>query len=281
MKKIFKISVWIVLSFLVLILVGVSLFVYKVKNGFPVSYETEIPKINFPAGKKAVLLFSKTTGYRHGESIVVSKIAFEEMAAANGWFLYQTEEGGVFNPEQLEKFDAVIFNNSTGRVLNDEQQKHLEKYVENGGKLIGIHGSGDDSHHWNWYNQNLLGAKFSHHPLNPQLQEAEVSLGEGLDSALSKGLTQRWTHTDEWYVFFENPDVNGFQILYTIDGEKIFPDGNLLWIKDKDFGMGEAHPVAWYRTIGTGKTFYTSIGHDQKAWLQKPFLQLLENAVEW
>lgn len=281
MKKIFKISAWIILTFLVLILAGGSLFVYKVKNGFPVSYETEIPEINFPAGQKAVLLFSKTTGYRHGESIAVSKISFAEMAAANGWFLYQTDEGGVFNPEQLEKFDAVIFNNSTGRVLNDEQQKHLEKYVENGGKLIGIHGSGDDSHHWDWYNENLLGAKFSHHPLNPQLQEAEISIGEGMDSALSKGLTQRWTHTDEWYVFFENPEVNGFQILYTIDGEKILPSGNLLWMTDKDFGMGKVHPVAWYRTIGTGKTFYTSIGHDERAWLQKPFLQLLENAVEW
>ncbi len=281
MKKIFKISAWIILTFLVLILAGGSLFVYKVKNGFPVSYETEIPKIDFTAGQKAVLLFSKTTGYRHGESIAVSKIAFEEITATNGWFLYQTEEGGVFNREQLEKFDAVIFNNSTGRVLNDEQQKNLKEYVEKGGKLIGIHGSGDDSHHWDWYNKNLLGAKFSHHPLNPQLQKAEINLGVDLDSALSKGLSQRWTHTDEWYVFFENPDVNGFQILYTIDGEKIFPDGNLLWITNKDFGMGKVHPVAWYRAIGNGKTFYTSIGHDEKAWSQKPFLKMLENAVEW
>jgi hypothetical protein len=78
MKKIFKISACIILTFLVLILAGGSLFVYKVKNGFPVSYETE----------KAVLLFSKTTGYRHGESIAVSKIAFEEITATNGWFLY-------------------------------------------------------------------------------------------------------------------------------------------------------------------------------------------------
>jgi uncharacterized protein len=37
--------------------------------------------------------------------------------------------------------------------------------------------------------------------------------------------------------------------------------------------------VAWYRLVGKGRTFYTSIGHDSMAWLQGPFLQLLENAI--
>jgi type 1 glutamine amidotransferase len=60
----------------------------------------------------------------------------------------------------LAKFNTVIFDNSTGEVINDEQKRALEQYVENGGGLIGIHGAGDDSHHWDWYEQNLLGANF-------------------------------------------------------------------------------------------------------------------------
>ena len=32
--------------------------------------------------------------------------------------------------------------------------------------------------------------------------------------------------------------------------------------KDKNFGMGKDHPVAWYRRLEKGRTFYTSIGHD-------------------
>jgi len=98
--------------------------------------------------QRAVLLFSKSTGFRHESSINSSKTVFAELAKVNNWFLYETEEGGVFNPEQLSKFNVVIFNNSTGRVLMGEQQKALEQYVENGGSLIGIHGAGDDSHHW-------------------------------------------------------------------------------------------------------------------------------------
>ena len=279
MKKFLKIFLWSIASLVVVLGVLLAGFIYKVKNGFPVSYETEAPAIDIPADQTTVLLFSKSTGFRHGESIEAGKTVFADLAKKNNWFLYSTEEGGVFNPEQLAKFDVVLFNNSTGRVLNDEQQKALEGYVEQGGSLIGIHGAGDDSHHWDWYEQNLLGSKFSHHPLDPQLQETDVTLHAVPDSAMVQGLPATWKHTDEWYVFFENPETKGFHLLYTIDGDKINPSGNMLWMKDKNFGMGKEHPVAWYKATGKGQTFYTSIGHNALAWEQEPFLRLLENVV--
>ena len=161
MKKLLKFLLWSILAVSIVIGVLVAIFIYKIKNGFPVSYETEAPAIDFPSGKKAVLLFSKSTGFRHGESIDAGKTTFAALAKKNEWFVFDTEEGGVFNPDQLSKFDVVIFNNSTGRVLNDEQQKFLEDYVEQGGTLVGIHGAGDDSHHWDWYENNLMGSKFS------------------------------------------------------------------------------------------------------------------------
>lgn len=270
---------WTFITIFVLIVVFVVGFIYKVKNGFPVSYETEIPIIQFPEGKRNVLLFSKATGFRHGASIDAGKDVFASLAKKNDWFLYTTDEGGAFNAEQLAKFDAVIFNNSTGRVLNDEQQRSLETYVEQGGNLVGIHGAGDDSHHWDWYINNLLGSEFSHHPLDPQLQEAVIALNPVPDSVIRAGLPATWTHTDEWYVFYENPRAKGFSILFTIDGERIRPSGNMLWMRDKDFGMGKDHPVAWYRTVGKGRTFYTSMGHDAGAWKQEAFVRMLENFV--
>ena len=279
MKRFLRIFLWSVASLVVLLTISGAVFFYKIKNGFPVSYETEVPAIDFPSGRTTVLLFSKTTGFRHGESIDEGKKVFEGLAKKNDWFLYSTEEGGVFNPEQLAKFNVVIFNNNTGRLLNEDQQNVLEQYVENGGSLIGIHGAGDFSHHWDWYEQNLVGPLFSHHTLNPQFQETEITLNIVKDSLLSQGLPPQWTHADEWYVFFENPREKGFNIIYTIDGEKINPDGNILFTKDKNFGMGKDHPVAWYRTTGKGRTFYTSMGHDATAWKQEAFVKMLENAV--
>ncbi len=279
MKKAIKIILWTFISVVVLGGAAMALFFYKITNGFPVRYETEKPVVNFPEDRNSILLFSKSTGFRHSESIEEGKKALNALAEKNKWFLFNTESGGVFNPEQLAKFKVVIFNNCTGRLLNNEQQKALKNYIEGGGIWIGIHGAGDNSHHWNWYEKNLVGASFSHHPIKKHLQEASVNLNPVPDSLISTGLPASWKHTEEWYVFYDNPRANGFNIIYAIDGEKIAPDGNILWERKKNFGMGKDHPVCWYRRTGKGLSFYTSLGHDSTAWLEPAFIQLLQNVI--
>ena len=279
MKKTGKIILWSLLGIGVLFGAAIGIFFYKISYGFPVTYETEKPAIPFPPNQPAVLVFSKTTGFRHGESIDASKPVFAQMARRNGWFVYETEEGGVFNPEQLHRFKAVIFNNSTGRVLSDAQQQALSRYVEAGGALVGIHGAGDNSHHWPWYETHLLGTRFSHHPINPQFQKTTVRVEPAVDPAFTRQLPPSWVHEDEWYVFFGQP--KGVQVVSYINGDQIIPDGNMLWIKDKNFGMGPYHPVAWYRPVGKGKTFYTSMGHGKDVWQDAHFVRLLENGLLW
>lgn len=279
MKRFFRYFIRTILALLVLLFAAGWLFIYKVKNGFPVSYETNPPVISFPQNATKLLLFSKSTGFRHSESIEKGKHAFDSMASVNHWFLYSTEDGGVFNAAQLNQFDVVVFNNCTGRLLNEEQQKTMEDYVNAGGHWIGIHGAGDNSHHWDWYDQNLVGAKFSHHALVKHLQQTAVLVNAQADSTLVNKLPGQWAQTDEWYVFYKSPKESGFTIVCSVDGDKIDPSGNFLWMKDKGFGMGKEHPVAWYRATGKGTTFYTSMGHDASAWAQPEFVQLLENAV--
>jgi type 1 glutamine amidotransferase len=279
MKKFIKIVGWTILCLILLFVGAGSLFIYKVKNGFPVSYETEKPTISFPDSTGAILVFSKTTGFRHAESIEASKPIFSEIAKRKGWFLHETEEGGVFNAEQLAHVDVVIFNNTTGRLLDETQQAALQSYVENGGTLIGIHGAGDNSHHWPWYEANLIGAEFSHHPLEPQFQTTSVIRDEGTDTTLTQGIPAQWTSTDEWYVFYKQP--SNAKILFHIQGDKILPSGNMLWMKDKNFGMGKFHPVAWQKTVGKGRSFYTSMGHSKEVWGHCEFVRMIENAMEW
>jgi type 1 glutamine amidotransferase len=280
MKKTIKVLLWSILSIFILAVVFIAGFIYKVKYGFPVSYETKTPVIDIPSDRITVLLFSKATGFRHGGSIKAGKQVFADLAKKNNWFIYDTEEGGIFNSAQLAKFDMVIFNNCTGRLLNEMQKKAMQEYIEQGGNFIGIHGAGDYSQHWDWYTEQLVGARFSHHPIEQHLQEASVTRNPIPDSLLVEGLPETWTHTDEWYVFYENPRARGFNVIYTIDGEKINPSGNILWMKSKNFGMGKDHPVAWYRATGKGRSFYTSIGHDAAAWQQAAFVLMLENAIK-
>jgi type 1 glutamine amidotransferase len=283
MKKVFRILLWSALTLVVLLGLLFMGFMYKVKNGLPI-FETEIPKIDFPANQEAVLLFTKSTGFRHSGSIDASKPIIAEMAKKNNWFLYETEEGGVFNTEQLAKFNVVIFDNSTGRLLNDEQKTAFEKYVENGGNFMGIHGAGDNSHLWPWYTKNLTGSDFSHHALPEgfKLQNTEVSIDSQADSLTMVGIPSKFNHADEWYVFYENPRKHGFNIVASIDGSSVETNGNMKFLaSDKNFGMGKDHTVAWYKAVGKGKSFYTSMGHDESCWKNENFVKLVENGIRW
>ena len=248
MKKFLKYFFIVLLSLFVMLIIAAKIFSYKVEYGFE-REQTEKHNIEVPKDQSTILLFSKTTGFRHSGAIKNSKKVIGEIAAQNRWYLYDTEDSGIFNEDELAAFDVVIWNNSTGVCLNDNQRAIFENYIKNGGAYIGIHGSGDHSHHWEWYLDDLIGAEFSHHPLKNQIQEATVSLSPNADSTLSDGLLSSWQHNEEWYIFYDTPEKNGFKVLYSIDGTKIDTDGSLPLIISKNNGMGKNHPVAWYKEV--------------------------------
>lgn len=267
-------------SVVVLLTIAYHVLMYKVKYGFAKN-QFRKHHIEIPFDQPTILLFSKTTGFRHAKAIKASKSAFSQMVKRNDWFLYETENAGIFNEEELRRFDVVIWNNNTGRVLTDNQRILFENYIEDGGSYIGIHGAGDFSHRWDWYKNEVIGAEFSHHPIRNHIQSAEVQLQPGTDSLLSAGLPTSFRHDEEWYVFYDTPEKNGFKALYKIDGNEIDPNGNILFEKSKDFGMGANHPVAWYKHVGEGRVFYTSMGHLGEAFESENFMGIIENAVNW
>ena len=275
-----KIVLKIFLGLVLLLIIAMGAFIWKARYGFNF-YETDPHELPSNLSGKTVLLFSKTNGFRHGEAIETAIPAFEKMAADNGWALYSTDDGGVFNPEQLQIFDVVIWNNCSGKVLNEEQREHFKNYLENGGGYLGIHASGDNSHQWDWYEQNVIGALFSHHPLDPQFQKATMNLEEG-NAVLTDGLLKTWEREEEWYVFYESPRDKGFQVLYTVDEGNMKMSGNVpLLASDKDFGMGEDHPIVWYRPLNKGRVVYSALGHAGSAFEEPDHLKMLENAIRW
>jgi uncharacterized protein len=269
------------LTLITIFLIVFGVFMYKVKYGMPF-YETEKPALSLQKDDFNVLVFYKTNGFNHSDAIEEASLpALDQLASDNNWHLFKTNEGGVFNPDQLSLFDVVVWNNTSGRVLTDEQRTAFKDYVENGGGFVGIHAAGDASHHWDWYYDNLISTTFSHHPIKEHLQANTIILQPDVDSSLALGLAPSFEHTDEWYVFNSNPADNGASIIYAMDGEKINPDGNMLWIKDKDFGMGKFHPNMWYKSVGKGKAFYSAMGHTKKTFENEHFLKALSNGINW
>lgn len=283
MKQVLKTILYITLTLIAIAAINITFFIYKAKTGIPV-YESRAPTLPTEMKDFSVLVFSKTNRFRHGGAIKAAIPAFEQMAAERNWTLFSTSNGAVFNAEQLAKFDVVVWNNSTGKVLKDEQRAAFKAYMENGGGFVGVHGAGDGSHQWDWYEDELIGARFSHHSLNPQFQVADMHLECDAASVFPcADLSPTWTRDEEWYVFNNNPRDNAFIPIYTVDENTFNPSGNLgSLITDKDFGMGDDHPIVWYKELpGGGRSFYSALGHSGEAFAEEKVLDLLRRGIEW
>jgi hypothetical protein len=151
-----------------------------------------------------VLVFSKTAGFRHG-SIPDGIACFSELAERDGFTVTATEDAAEFNAANLKNYDAVVFLNTTGDVLNDEQQAAFEAWYRDGGAFLGVHSAADTEFDWPWYGR-LVGARFQGHP---QIQPARMIIGRPDHPAVSHlgGYPHfdTWTRTDEWYDFRAQP----------------------------------------------------------------------------
>ena len=70
---------------------------------------------------RRVLVFSKTAGFRHS-SIPNGKTAIQKLGKANDFDVDTTEDPAVFTEDNLQKYAAVVFLNTTGNVLNTSQE---------------------------------------------------------------------------------------------------------------------------------------------------------------
>ena len=85
-----------------------------------------------------VLVFSKTAGFRH-DSIPAGIQMIRDLGAANSFTVTATEDSNQFNATNLAQFEAVVFLNTTGDVLNATQQTAFENYIRAGGGYVGVH----------------------------------------------------------------------------------------------------------------------------------------------
>ncbi len=280
--KVLKIIGLSLLGIILVLAIAIALFIYKMGSGFD-SFETDPPDLPSDLGSKAILVFSKTNGFRHGGAIEASYPVYRQLARENDWSIFETDNGAVFSEEILKKFKVVVWNNTTGRVLIEEQRQALRDYLEGGGGFVGVHGAGDHSHHWDWYEDEVINARFSHHNISLELETASLSLERDTSNlAVSEGLPTAMSHQDEWYVFYDNPRENGSTVLYTVDENTFDVSGNLgFLVTDKDFGMGEDHPIVWYHELKAGRVFYSALGHHGAAFDNRDHQQILENGITW
>ena len=210
----------------------------------------------------AVLIFSKTAGFRH-DSIPQGIAAIEALGAEHGFAVDSTEDARRFTDATLVRYKVVVFLNTTGDILDPDEKAAFERYIGSGGGFVGIHSASDTEYRWPWYGR-LVGAYFASHPA---IQHATIHIADP-NHPSTKSLPGSWERTDEWYNFRSNPR-GAVQVLVTLD-ESTYSGG----------AMGADHPIAWCRRIDRGHSWYTAMGHTAESYAEPLFLLHLLGGIE-
>ena len=243
----------------------VCLFMIVCLTSVAMSHE----KMNDMSTPLHVLVFSKTSGFRH-HSITNGVKAMSELAQENNWDLITTENSDLFTPKFLRHFDVIVFLNSTGDVLNANQQKAFFSFMNAGKGFVGIHAAADCEHDWPWYGE-LNGAYFRNHP---PVQKGTVVI-EDLDHpamAVFAGM-KTYIAFDEWYSFENNPRGK-VHVLASLD------ETSILRANNDDWKMGD-HPLIWWQEQNGIRSFYTVFGHTPESFDDPKILKHIADAIEW
>jgi len=243
-------------------------------------YDSTAPSLPPDLASPAVLVFTKTNGFRHNEAIDEGLNFLKALSGGRGWSMFHTENSAVFSPDELSRFNVVIWHNASGAPVDSEQRQALKSWILAGGGFVGIHAATDDSHHgWEWYQRELVGARFIGHTMGPQFQEAAIKV-EQPEHQTMQGLAASWRHNEEWYSFDASVRGQpGVEVLATVDEATYTPRLKFLW-NDRDLAMGD-HPIIWTRQAGEGRAFLTVLGHSAAAYQSPQYQRILEGAVEW
>ena len=231
-----------------------------------------------PAVKpRKVLWFSECYGYNHQDGRNYGERAFKCAGEKSGaWEFVQVKDPSrLVDAEFLSGFDAICFCNSTGlsEAKTPGLTKALTAFVKGGKGVVLIH-AGLDAFKDSDALLDLFGGYFRGHPwggggtwrfLNEQP-------GNPLNASF-RDEPASFSRSDEIYqfpAFFSREKCN---VLISMDlADPSTKAAETAWTRRCGAGsMRHDHDyaVSWTREVGKGRVFYTSFGHDKRAFLDR------------
>ena len=197
----------------------------------------------------------------------------------------------MFAPENIRQFDAIVMNNSCGPWITpgDEAMKKLRAlgpdtaaveqvlrkslldYVSGGGGIVALHFAIGANRHWPEFHE-MLGATFWGHPWNEEVGVKVEEPGHPLVAAFGG---KDFRLADEIYQFNTPYDRTKLRVLLSLDTAKT--NMGVKWInrKDNDFAL------AWIKSYGRGRVFYTSFGHRTQLFWNPEILHFYLDAIQF
>jgi len=225
-----------------------------------------------PAKPRKVLLFSRCEGFNHAGGILAGNKAFELMGEKTGAFTtVESTDMAMFEPETLNQFDAVVFNNTTGlKFANPKHREALVQFVRGGKGMIGVHSSTDNFYNWP-EGAAMMGALFAGHPWG----RCAVRLDDPQHLLLKAFGGKGFYIQEEMYKMREPYSRAKLRVLLSMDLSHMSKKDDEAGRADKD------NPIAWIQEIGKGREFYCSFGHDRPIFFNKAINQFYLDGIQY
>ena len=202
-----------------------------------------------------------------------------------------SDDVAMYLPENLKRFDAIIFNNSNGPWIRPTEQdmhkfkdrgsdpesvekllrRSLLDWVSNGGGIAAYHHAVGGNTHWDEF-QDLLGVRYWGHPWN---EEVGIKLDEPDHPLLAVFEGKDFRLADEIFQFNDPYSREKLRVLMSLDVGRT--NMSVPWVHrtDNDFGL------AWIRRHGKGRIFYCAIGHRTEIWWNPTILRFYLDGIQF
>jgi type 1 glutamine amidotransferase len=233
----------------------------------------------FPAqaggAKKRLLLVTESRGFVHdcvrrknGELSVVEK-TFIELGKKTGLFdvVCSQDARAVITAENLKNFDAIWFYTTLELPISEVQKADLLAFVRSGKGFGGSHSATDTFYKWKEYG-DLIGAYFDGHPWHQKINV----IVEDKNHPATRHLGDSFQITDEIYQFKGPYSRDKLHVLMHLDMSSVKNQGKR---GDHD------NALAWTRSYGKGRVFYTALGHRNEVWADPRYQQHVVGALRY
>jgi type 1 glutamine amidotransferase len=181
--------------------------------------------------------------------------------------------GANINAKNLDYFDAIFFMGTGENDMTDQQKKDLLSFVHDDGKGFVAAHTGDDAFFtWPEFGE-MVGGYFDNHPWG---QFDAPVIVEDPNFPAMKAFPAAFTIHDEIYVHKAPFSRNKVHVLARLDETKLdYSKAQNLHRTDKDF------PVAWSKSYGKGRVFYSTFGHAAETWDDPRVQKMYLEAIKW
>ncbi len=233
-----------------------------------------------PPRKKKVLAIGAVKGFQH-DSVSDGLATIYNLGKESGlWDTYIRTDTQLLtkkkipagNAKNLDFFDAVYFYTTGELDMDDSQKADLLSFVHDDGKgFIGGHSAMDTFYKWPEYGE-MIGAWFDQHPWNTFVAPIIV---ENRTSPISRHMPASFSIRDEIYQPSKEFSREKVDVLARLDESKLDLNNPRVHRADHDFA------VAWVKTYGKGRVFYTTLGHVENVYENPDVRKMYLEAVKW